>query len=124
MPRYFLVLITMSLVLSGCATAPALPVGGRFAWDGLGRDPNGPVRRHKQRLAATTVLGAAPKVPEPNAERERVLATLRPYSAAWWVVRDEIEAEDQKRINGKMVICRTCFPPASHDEYTASVRRP
>jgi hypothetical protein len=60
--------------------------------------------------------------PDPNAEREKVLGTLRAYSAAWWAVQDEMEAEEQRRINAKIVICRVCLPTASPEEHTASVR--
>lgn len=121
MARYSLVLLTVSLVLSGCASAQPPPVGGRFAWDGLSQDPNRRVR-HKRRPAVAVASLAATKPSDPNIEREKVLATLRPYSTAWWVVQDAIEAEEQKRLNTKMVICRTCLPPPAPDEYTASVR--
>jgi hypothetical protein len=60
----------------------------------------------------------ASKPPEPNIERERVLATLRPFSTAWWAVRDEIDAEEHRRINRRIVICRSCFPK---ENYTASL---
>lgn len=65
---------------------------------------------------------ATVKLPDPNIVREKVLATLRPYSTAWWAVQDAMDAEEQKRINAKMVICRACLPPPARDEYTASVR--
>jgi hypothetical protein len=122
MARHLSALIILSLVLSGCASAPPPSKSGRFAWDGLGQDPNRLIR-HKRRPTATGALTAVPKAPEPNAERDRVLATLRPYSAAWWAVQDEIDAEEQRRIKAKLVICRSCFPKTAPDEFTASVRQ-
>jgi hypothetical protein len=123
MAKCVLALITVGLLVSGCASAPPPPPfsGGRFAWDGLGQNPNKPVR-HKRRPTMVLASNKADK-PDPNAEREKVLGTLRAYSAAWWAVQDEIEAEEQKRINAKIVICRACLPTASPEEHTASVRR-
>ena len=113
--RHFLVaLIAMSFVVVGCASAQA-PLGGLFAWDGLGQDPNKPLRNTKRMMRL-------PAKPDPNAERQKVLNALQPYSAAWWVVHDEIEAEEQSRINKKIVICRACAPTASPDDHTGSVQ--
>lgn len=121
MVKYLCVLIAISFILPGCASAQSPPTAGRFAWDGLGQDPNRPVR-HKRRPGAALSALAAVKPPDPNIEREKVLAALRPYSTAWWAVQDAMEAEEQKRINAKMVICRACLPPPGRDEYTASLR--
>ena len=123
MARVFLIITTVALILSGCATAPSPPAGGRgrFAWDGLGQDPNSPVNHKRRRVAAISSL-AAVQSPDPNGEREKVLATLRPYSTAWWAVQDAIDAEEQKRLNAKLVICRTCLRPSDRDEFTGSVR--
>jgi hypothetical protein len=99
--RHFLVaLIAMHFVAVGCASAQA-PVGGRFAWDGLGQDPNKPLRNAKR-------IMRLPAKPDSNAARQRVLNSLQPYSAAWWIVHDEIEAEEQRFVNKKIVICRAC----------------
>jgi hypothetical protein len=100
--------------LAGCAMAPP-PVPGRLAWDGLGRDPNLRPSPGKRASAASTA-------PDTNDEREKALATLRPYSEAWWVVHDEIEAEKDRRIGARLVICRGCFPRAAEDEVTGSIR--
>jgi len=51
-----------------------------------------------------------------------VLNTLQPYSAAWWAIHDEIEAEEQRRVNKKIVICRTCAPTAGPEDHTGSVQ--
>jgi hypothetical protein len=60
--------------------------------------------------------------PDANSDREKTLATLRPYSEAWWVVHDEIETERDRRIAAKLVICRGCLLHAPEGETTGSVR--
>jgi hypothetical protein len=52
-----------------------------------------------------------------------VLGTLRPFSEAWWVVHDEIEAENDRQLGTKLVICPRCVesPPPS-DDATGSLR--
>src|SRR5262249_41635497 len=80
--RHFLVaLIAMHFVTVGWASAQA-PVGSHFAWDGLGQDPNKPLRSTKRVMRL-------PAKPDPNADRRKMLSTLQPYSAAWWIVHDE-----------------------------------
>ena len=96
--------IVVGVALAGCAyQPPPLKSGNKLAWDGLGRDPNLPRAALRPRLAS---------VPDENIERERVLATLRPYSTAWWVVHDEIETERDRRTNAKLVICLGCLAQA------------
>jgi hypothetical protein len=113
--RHLLVaLIAMSFAVASCASAQA-PVGGHFAWDGLGQDPNKPLRNAKRVMRL-------PAKPDPNAERQKVLNTLQPYSAAWWAIHEEIEAEEQRRVNKKIVICRTCAPTASPEDHTGSMQ--
>ena len=115
MVRHLLVaLIAMSFAVVGFASAQA-PVGGPFAWDGLGQDPNKPLRNTKRMMRL-------PARPDPNAERKKVLNTLEPYSAAWWIVHDAIEAEEQRRVNNKIVICRACAPTASPEGHTGSAQ--
>lgn len=77
-----------------------------MAWDGLGQDPNqtAVTKRHRTKQA--------PAEADPNRERERVLGTLRPYSDAWWAVHDEIEAEKDRQLGSKLVICPRCVPSA------------
>jgi hypothetical protein len=109
-----LALIAMPFMVVGCASAQ-VPVGGPFGWDGLGQDPNKPLRNTKRMMRL-------PAKPDPNVERQKVLNALQPYSAAWWVVHDEIEAEEQRRVNNKIVICRACVPTASPEDHTGSVQ--
>ncbi|WP_347337221.1 hypothetical protein [Bradyrhizobium centrolobii] len=51
-----------------------------------------------------------------------MLATLRPYSDAWWAVHDEIEAENDRQLESKLMICRRCAPPAPREDVTGSIR--
>jgi len=51
-----------------------------------------------------------------------VLATLRPYSDAWWAVQDEIEAENDRQLGSKLVICPSCVTRPPSEETTGSIR--
>ena len=109
--RLFL-LVTVSSLVTGCAsTAP--PNGGRVSW---GQDPHKPI--HKPKLLAKS----SPSVPDPNAKRQELLATLPLYSAAWVALHNQIEAEEDRRLQNKLVICRGCFAKEDED-YTASLHR-
>ena len=92
-----------------------------IAWDGLGQDPN--QAPHRSSVTKRRAANPAPAQDNPNQERERVLGTLRPYSEAWWVVHDEIEAENDRQLGTKLVICPRCVesPPPS-DDATGSIR--
>jgi hypothetical protein len=117
MIRHGFVLLTFCATLMGCVVAPAQD-RRPIAWDGLGQDPNRP-SVIKRRVATQ-----APAASDPNQERERVLGTLRPYSPAWWAIHDEIEAENDRQLGTKLVICPRCVPssqPPSND-VTGSIR--
>ena len=114
MMRHIFVLLGFCAALAGCAAAPA--ERRSIAWDGLGQDPNRPGVT-KRRVG----VRAAPQA-DPSLERQRVLARLRPYSDAWWAVQDEIEAENDRRLGSKLVICRSCVTQPSSEETTGSVR--
>ena len=86
------------------------------AWDGFGHSPNCFLVKGQARQ--NTAL--AGRGEDPNAQREQTLATLRPYSDAWWVVYDEIEAENDRRLTTKLAICRGCI--GRNNEATGSVR--
>jgi hypothetical protein len=103
------ILLSFCAALAGCATTP-VPERRPIAWDGLGVDSNrAPItRRHVARSAAAES--------DANVEREKVLATLRPYSRAWWAVQDEIEAENDRQLGSRLVICRRCVPSAPPSE--------
>jgi hypothetical protein len=115
MARHILVLLSFCAALAGCASAPAAE-RRPIAWDGLGPDPNRPIVT-KRRLANH----AAPES-DANLERRRVLATLRPYSEAWWAVQNEIEAENDRQLGSKLVICRICVTPPPSEDVTGSIR--
>jgi len=106
-------LLLLTVVLSGCAaqTARMQPSPSRniIARDGLGENRKGPQRPSAQRqhvLASNTA----------NSEREKVLTTLRPYSAARWIVHDAIEADREKELTRKLVICRGCFVRSNEED--------
>ncbi len=50
-----------------------------------------------------------------------MLGTLRPYSDAWWAVHDEIEAENDRQLGTKLVICPSLPSVAAA---TPEARRP
>ncbi len=118
--RLGFVLLTFCAALMGCAVAPAQE-RRPIAWDGLGQDPNRALNRPlvtKRRETTHT-----PAESDPNQERERVLGTLRPYSDAWWAIHDEIEAEKDRRLGTKLVICPRCVQSSrSSEDVTESIR--
>nr|WP_194406450.1 hypothetical protein [Bradyrhizobium sp. CCBAU 53351] len=95
--------IGAACLLTGCATAPLKP-NCAIAWDGLGRNPNLPYTARR--------VTSSPIAYEHNKERETVLLALRPHSEAWWAVHDEIEAENDRRLSRKLVICHGCLTPS------------
>jgi len=120
MMRHVFILLIFCAALLGCAVAPAQE-RRPIAWDGLGRDPNKSLNRAPVAKRRATV--PAPAASDPNQERERVLGTLRPYSEAWWAVYDAIEAERDKQLGTKLVICPSCVqPPPQGEDVTGSIR--
>lgn len=119
MMRRGFVLLTFCAALMGCAAAPAQE-RRPIAWDGLGQNPNLPNRTSVTKRRAAN---SAPVQGDSNRERERVLATLRPYSEAWWAVHDEIDAENDRQLGTKLVICPRCVQsPPSGEDVTGSIR--
>jgi hypothetical protein len=102
MSRHLLTLIAIGCLLSDCAPAPP-PVRGAIGWDAYDRAFAKPAL-HKRHLA-----NQPPSKPDSKLESEKALGDLRPYSAAWWAARDEIDAEEQRRLSAKLVICRGCL---------------
>ncbi|OKO75057.1 hypothetical protein [Bradyrhizobium sp. AS23.2] len=124
MMRLGFVLLTFCAALMGCAVAPAQE-RRPIAWDGLGQDPNRAPNRASNRPSVSKRRAPTHTAAEsgPNQERERVLGTLRPYSDAWWAVHDEIEAENDRQLGTKLVICPRCVqssPPS--EDVTGSIR--
>lgn len=112
------------LLLAGCASGQdgfgrrsASPGVRAVAWDGLGPDPERPL--HKARKDIDT---AASALAGREQQRQRKLATLQPYSAAWWAVYDEIEADRDASLTKRLAICAGCGAELPPDETTASVR--
>jgi hypothetical protein len=110
-------ILAVGLTLSACAVGPAPQRGGPIAWDGLGRDPNLHVPVHRPRLAK-----AVPII-DPAAEEDALLASLPPKSSAWFAAEGKIEADRDKRLAAKLVICRGCSAPASNSA-PSEVARP
>ena len=107
MLRQLLVFLPIALVVAGCASTPPHPAE-QIALNGLGQSKKPQHGQH--RLTVT-----APTQPDANREKEKVLATLREYSAEWVALRKEIEAEEDKRLKAKLVICRGCLPKEDAD---------
>lgn len=107
------IIIAIAALLVGCASAPSTTATS-IAWDGLGRNPNlAPARQ--------IVHSATAKRQENSTdEREKTLATLRPYSQAWWSVHDAIEAENDQQLYAKLAICRGCI--ARDKDVTSTAR--
>lgn len=120
MIRHGFILLTFCTALLGCAVAPAQE-RRPIAWDGLGQDPNKVSNRsHAAKRRATNL---APAATDPNQERQRVLGTLQPYSEAWWAVHGEIEAENDRKLGTKLVICPRCVQaPQQSEDVTGSIR--
>lgn len=52
-----------------------------------------------------------------------MLGTLRPYSEAWWAVHEEIQAENDRQLGSKLVICPRCVDSSPlREDVTGSVR--
>lgn len=121
MMRYGFILLTFCTMLLACAVAPAQE-RRPIAWDGLGQDPNKSANRAD--IAKRRATNPAPAANDPNQDRERVLGTLRPYSEAWWAVHDEIEAEKDRQLGTKLVICPRCVQSSSppSEDVTGSIR--
>ena len=120
MMRRGVILLTFCTALIGCAVAPAQE-RRPIAWDGLGQDPNRAASR--PHIAKRRVANPTPAPSDPNGERERVLGTLRPYSEAWWAVYDAIEAENDRQLGTKLVICPRCMESSPQGEdATGSIR--
>jgi hypothetical protein len=116
MMRHGFILLIFCAALMGCAAAPAQE-RRPLAWDGLGQNPNRPP------VAKRRATDHTPSASDPNQERERVLGTLRPYSEAWWAVHDEIEAENDRQLGTKLVICPRCVQsPPQGEDVTGSIR--
>jgi hypothetical protein len=55
-----------------------------------------------------------------ESSKEAELATLKPYSEAWWSVRDAIDRAAEINLSKKLIICRGCAP-SQLDDHTGSI---
>ena len=87
------------LALCGCSSSQQAQVSQphRFAWDGLGRDPNLPVMKRAHTAAGASKLAS-----------EAELARLRPDLPEWAARFGSIDAEEHARISKLLIICRGC----------------
>jgi hypothetical protein len=94
--------LSVVLALCGCSSSQQVQFSQphRFAWDGLGRDPNLPATKRTR----TKIDEAKPA----SQNRDAELAKLRQFSREWVTLLQAIEAEDDARISKLMVICRGC----------------
>jgi hypothetical protein len=114
MARHFPILLAFGFTISGCASTPP-PSCGPIGWERLNYSPYKPSYRQsylteESRPKLDQRAERDPPKPDSNAEREKALAGLRPNSAAWWAMREQMDAEDQRRLRAKLVICRGCLP--------------
>jgi hypothetical protein len=97
---------------SGCYIEP--PSGALTRLGGLGpipvRNNVKPAKARKSEAVASD--DASPK--------EADLATLKPYSAEWWSVRDAVDRAAEIKLSKKLIICRGCVP-SQPDDHTASI---
>lgn len=119
MMRHGFISLAFCAALMGCAAAPAQE-RRPIAWDGLGQNPNQVPKRPS--VTTRRVTSQTPAESDPNHERDKVLGTLRPYSEAWWAVHDEIEAEKERQLGAKLVICRHCAQSPPSGDATGSIR--
>jgi hypothetical protein len=112
-------LLFLPIALCSCAAPDRVsfdtsPKPRMFAWDGSGHNPNAP-RIKVKRVQVSADENSA------NRKREEVLTSLRPYSSAWWAIQNEIEADHDKRLARKLVICAGCLRHSPQDDATGTI---
>jgi hypothetical protein len=114
--------LLFTAALCGCATpasqpnfARPLPSSTSVAWKAQRHHPHIPKKRDHAAVPLPTDADQA------NEKRAQILASLKQYSAAWWVVHDEIEAENDRQLNRKLLICRGCSIPQASTDQTGSI---
>jgi len=107
-------MVAIALSLGGCADAPPWK-GGPVA---SGRSDLPPHQSSRRRTA-----NEAHAAPDPVIAEDDLLNTLDPRSAAWRIASDKIEADRDRRLAAKLVICRGCFPATrDNKDATASIQ--
>jgi hypothetical protein len=108
----YITVVTLASILTGCASertltaGPIVPVRVRPT-------PHHPVRRQ---MVSETRPAADPTIAEDN-----VLNSIDPRSAEWRVAYARIEADRDKRLAAKLVICRGCLPIESNAKETTAL---
>jgi hypothetical protein len=99
--KHALALVPVYMFLSGCAST-SFPGDVPMTSAGLQQGDYLPEATdlHPKKIIAR---------PDPESKREAALATLKPHSAEWEVLHDQIEADREKRLNAQLRICSGCF---------------
>lgn len=101
-------MLAVGLTLTACSVGQLPQKAGPVAWDGLGRDPDLPP--HRQRLAHAVAIV------DPTVEEDASLASLTPRSSEFFAAQRKIDADRDKRLAAKLIICRGCSEPGSKGE--------
>ena len=108
------------LLFAGCGPNPSLLSLAAFkkaySWDGLGQDPNRPVRQ--ARPAKPEVLASAS---EAEIDDDIKLASVKNFSPEWWLIRNSIERRHDAKLTRAIVICRGCGLSAKVEDHTGSI---
>jgi hypothetical protein len=100
MSARLVVMVTIALSVGGCASEPA--------WKS---DPMASARPHRaqnQPLPRRTTSRAHP-APDPTIAEDALLNSLDPRSAEWGIAYAKIQADRDKRLAAKLMICRGCL---------------
>lgn len=93
------VMVVIALSVDGCAS-PRESGPNYFS---------GPVPA-RYRASYGHISNAASPAPDPMAAEDALLNTFDPRSAEWRIAYSKIEAEREKRLAAKLVICVGCLP--------------
>lgn len=100
------------LSLGGCASTPWK--GSPVASIGRDRTPHRVAHRRSNEQHSA---------PDPTIAEDALLDSLNPRSAEWQIAYSKIEADRDRRLAAKLVICRGCLPTTDDaKEITGSIR--
>ena len=116
-----LLLLLMTLALAGCVSNPSrflLAASTKaYAWDGLGQDPNRPVRLTTRAKPAVSASAHTHEIDD-----DEKLALVQKFSPEWRSIRDDIERRQDAKLAKAMIICRGCGSSAKVEDETGSIR--